>query len=655
MALEGDQTRMAALAERALRVSRGLSRGAPGVAGSRCTSHGFETDSAQSSASEGNLASLSVVHSFPRRVWRSVVVFADILRRWGSVVLRRLANTWTGQFISANLRRRIIASNLFGFGILLLGLLYLSIQHPWLTEAKITSLREQGEIIARVVASNATLDNERIAIDPDRLPEIGDSRIPFRNDAFTALELSIRPERVAPLLRRLLQQTNNRARIYGRDGTLIVDTAQLLQKGEVLKPPVPQDGRPKTRNFWTRLAQWIKGSELSVYREIGAANGTAYREVRDALQGRQREMLLLAEEGELMVSVTVPIQRAGAVHGVLLLSTRPGEIDEIVGEERMALLILSLIGLLTSIAVSLLLARTVAGPMQKLAAAAERASSDIKAGRDLPDYPDRRDEIGSMASAFRAMTATLFRRIEASEKFAADVAHELKNPLTAARSTAESLDYARTDEQRRQLVTQIQSELKRLNRLITDVSNASRLDAELALQQRDPVDVTVLLERLVSSFGDLLRESGRRIELNIEKSSVRDPFTVLGHEGRIAQVATNLIDNAISFSPPEGVVTVGLRRDGERVEFSVRDQGPGVDTAALEKVFERFYTYRPTAESSRGNNSGLGLSISREIVTAHGGRVWAENILETKPSGETRRAGARFVVSLPALTSSRRL
>jgi len=567
----------------------------------------------------------------------------------------RTGRSWIGRFVTQSLSRRIVASNLLGFALLIGGLLYLSQKHPWLIEAKSNSLKEQGEIIARVIASNAIIENERIKIDPDRLPEMEGARIPFRTDAFAALELSIRPERIAPLLRRLMQTTNNRARIYGRDGTLIVDTAMFLNRGQVLQSTAPSEGRPKTRNFWTRLTQWLKGSDLSVYREIGTANGLAYPEVRDALgAGRARDMLLLTEEGDLMVSVTVPIQRAGSVHGALLLSTRPGEIDEIVADERNAILMLAAIALLAMIAAALMLARTVAGPMTRLSAAAEHASTDIRAARELPVFPDRQDEVGQMATAFRSMTAALYRRIEASEKFAADVSHELKNPLTAARSTAESLGYAKTEEQRSQLVTQIQDELKRLNRLITDVSNASRLDAELALQQSEPVDISAILGGVVATFQDLIADSSKRIALVIGRRERPNAFIVSGNAGRLAQVITNLVDNAISFSPPDGVISVEVARNGPRVEFSIRDQGPGIDEENLEKVFERFYTYRPTTESSRGSNSGLGLSISREITAAHGGRIWAENIYRTAADGSRVRAGAVFKVSLPAITAGRR-
>ncbi len=571
------------------------------------------------------------------------------------------------RFISASLVRRILVSNLLGLAILLGGILYLTQHHAWLIDAKRESLKVQGEIIAAAIAANASLETERIVLDPDKLPEAEGSRAPFRDDGFAALELSIRPERVTPILRRLIQPTNTRARIYGRDGALVVDSAWLLTRGLLTRPDPPSaDERPKTKNFWTRLTYWLIDKELPVYKEIGSANGTNYPEVSIALKGTSTAMLLLNEKYEQIVSVAVPIQRRNAVQGVLLLSTRPGEIDKVLAEERLIILGLAALALLATIVVSLLLARTVAGPMQRLSAAAEQVSRDLTARKNLPTYANRRDEVGQMAAAFGAMTAALYRRIEASEKFAADVAHELKNPLTAARSTAESLGYAKTPEQRDQLIYQIQSELKRLNRLITDVSNASRLDAELARQERLPIDLSGVLTSVTDIFRDILSDDTRRIRLDVEPAH-EGAYVVRGDDGRLGQVLTNLVDNALSFSPDGGAVTVRLRLAAPHVEIAVEDEGPGIPEDRLAIIFDRFYTDRPATEAQRGKNSGLGLSISREIVKSHGGEIWAENRYgdgarppaPTTVSGKTAAAkagpkplGARFVVRLPMMAQT---
>jgi two-component system sensor histidine kinase ChvG len=398
----------------------------------------------------------------------------------------------------------------------------------------------------------------------------------------------------------------------------------------------------------------MMNEDLPVYKEIGNANGTSYPEVKQALQGKATAMLLLNEKGQQIVSTAVPIQRAGVVQGVLLMSTRPGEIDQIVADQQNQIWLLAAFAMLASLISALVLARTVAGPIRRLSASAELVSRNISARHELPDFSHRTDEVGQMASAFGAMTAALYRRVEASESFAADVAHELKNPLTAARSMAESLTYAKTDEQRREVVKQIQNELMRLNRLITDVSNASRLDAELARQQMGPIDVTAVVGSVTQIFRDILAGDTRRVETVIAVAPFEGAFLVSGHAGRLGQVLTNLVDNAISFSPEGHAVTIYLRRVGTTVELSVEDEGPGIPEDRLEIIFDRFYTDRPDTEAVRGKNSGLGLSISREIIRAHGGEISAENKRASVATVPERRRGARFVVRLPGLLASAR-
>jgi len=561
------------------------------------------------------------------------------------------------RFVSASLLRRILVSNLIGFFALLLGILYLGWYHTWLIDAKVDALKTQGRIIADAIASTAEVERERIFFDAESIADQRSSRRSYREDGFAALELSISPEEVTPILRKLIQPTNTRARVYARDGTLIVDTARSLRRwrAALLNEPTENRGKaPTTQNFWTHLTRWLFNEPLPVYQEIGSANGTAYTEVRQALEGDQKSMLLLNDKGEQIVSLAVPIRRFKTVQGVLLLSTRPGELDEILSDERSVILMLAAFALFASVVTSLLLARTVAGPMRRLSDAAEQASHNIAARSELPEYADRADEVGQMASAFRAMTKALYRRIEASEKFAADVAHELKNPLTAARSTAESLSFAKDEQERNHLVEQIQSELKRLNRLITDVSNASRLDAELARQEMRPVDLTTVLQGIVTIFGDILGEDQRRVELVVEDAPLAGALAVNGDEGRIGQVLTNLVDNAISFSPKNGTVTVRARSAPPFAEIRVEDDGPGLPPDRLKIIFDRFYTDRPETEARDGKNSGLGLSISKEIIRAHGGQIFAENRFADGAGPNDKPLGACFVVRLPMAGQTQR-
>ena len=351
------------------------------------------------------------------------------------------------------------------------------------------------------------------------------------------------------------------------------------------------------------------------------------------------------------------------MQGVLLLSTRPGEIDEVLSEERNVIIALAMTAFAATLLASFLLARTIAGPMRRLSEVADNVSRNINARHELPELAQRADEVGQMATAFREMTASLYRRIEASERFAQDVAHELKNPLTAARSTAEALAYARSPEQQQELVRQIQEELKRLNKLITDVSSASRLDAELALQETEPVDIREVLRTVVEIFRDKL--SGDMCHIALEFAGQPHDaaaYVVRGHDARLGRVITNLLDNAISFSPQDGAITVRARRVGPEIEIVVEDEGPGIPQDKLEDVFKRFYSDRPQTDRTIGKNSGLGLSISREIINAYGGRIWADNrklqpgsssssprdqaeLRDRRPPGV---AGACFVVRLPA-------
>ncbi len=552
------------------------------------------------------------------------------------------------RFFSASLLRRILISNLMGFFILVGGILYLGWFHTWLIDAKLDALKIQGKIIADAIAGNATVVREHIVLDPDKLPsDTPEAANQFPDDGLAALELSIRPEDVTPILRKLIQPTNTRARVYARDGTLIVDTARSLAQWTAMPNEPQANVQPKTQNVWTRLTRYFFKEPIPVYQEIGSANAMAYKEVRAALQGAERSMLLLNDKGEQIVSMALPIRRFKNVQGVLLLSTLPGQIDKILREERAVILTLAAIALLASVVTSLLLARTVAGPMRRLSAAAEQVSRNIAAPQQLPELAGRCDEVGQMAGAFQAMTAALYRRIEASEKFAADVAHELKNPLTAARSTAESLSYAKSEEERAHLVEQIQCELKRLNRLITDVSNASRLDAELARKEMRRIDVTTMLRNVVTIFRDIIGDDSRRIELTIAPEPYNGAYFIVGDEGRLGQVLTNLLDNAVSFSPEGGTVTLRARAAGPFVEILVEDEGPGIPSDRLEMVFDRFYTDRPATEASHGKNSGLGLSISREIALAHGGQIVAENRYAARAAPGVRPIGACFVVRVP--------
>jgi two-component system sensor histidine kinase ChvG len=285
--------------------------------------------------------------------------------------------------------------------------------------------------------------------------------------------------------------------------------------------------------------------------------------------------------------------------------------------------------------------------VRRLADSAERVRRRIRTRVEIPDFTRRRDEIGHLSGALRDMTEALYNRIEAIEMFAADVAHELKNPLTSLRSAVETLPLARSDNSRSRLLAVIEHDVKRLDRLISDISDASRLDAELQRQDMTPVDVRRLLTTLTSVANETRLGHDVAVEVRFEGRSSIDTFSVPGHDSRLGQVISNLLVNAQSFSNAGGRVRIVCRRVKLEIEIVIDDDGPGIREDALERIFERFYTDRP--HQGFGQNSGLGLSISKQIIEAHGGRIWAENRAgRAGADGEATIAGARFVVRLPA-------
>jgi two-component system sensor histidine kinase ChvG len=547
----------------------------------------------------------------------------------------------------SSLSRRIVFLNVTGLLALVVGVLYLSQFRAGLIDARIQSLLVQGEIIAGAVAASATVETDAITIDAERLLELqaGQSYGPSE-EALSGLEFPVNPERVAPVLRRLVSPTNTRARIYDRDGVLLLDSRNLYDVLRFDLPPPTRKPGVLERGY-VAIRRWFSRGTLPLYHELGPQNGKAYGEVGNALQGFKSSMVRINDRGEVIVSVAVPVQRFRAVRGALMLSTQGADIDNMVGAERVAIFKVFLIAAGVMVVLSFLLAGTIAGPVRRLAESARLVRRRIRSRVEIPDLSHRRDEIGHLSGSLRDMTDALYTRIEAIERFAADVAHELKNPLTSLRSAVETLPLAKSDESRSRLLSVIQHDVKRLDRLISDISDASRLDAEMQRHEAQPVNLAKLLTTVVSVANER-HDDGVTVTLNFEGGRPA-AFTVLGNDSRLGQVIDNLIDNARSFSPAGGTVRVTCRRLKGEIETVVDDDGPGVPDEAIEKIFERFYTHRP--HQAFGQNSGLGLSISKHIIEAHGGRIWAENRRPAPAaSDETPPVlGARFIVRLPAM------
>jgi two-component system sensor histidine kinase ChvG len=600
------------------------------------------------------------------------------LNRAGRTASVRLTRLWRAaqSRLSSSLTRRIVVLNLGGLVALLAGFLYLNQFREGLIDARVQSLQTQGEIIAAAIAASATVDTDAITIDPEKLLKLapGESTSAAEGGQ-PSLEFSLNPERVGPLLRRLVSPTRTRARIYDREGFLLLDSRSVSGRSNILRFELPPAGAPFTQTsndnspilekLSNAARRWTRRPELPLYEDIGMGNGkTSYPEVASALNGHALSVVRANAKGETIISVAVPVQRFRSVRGALLLSTIGGDIDAITAAERWGIIRAFLVSAGVMLFISMSFAGTIAEPMRRLAEAAERVRRGVRSRQEIPDFSDRQDEIGHLSGALRDMTKALYSRIDAIEHFAADVSHELKNPLTSLRSAVETLPIAKTESSRERLLAIIKHDVGRLDRLITDISDASRLDAELARADMASVDILAALETVVDITRAVDRGDDVKVKLETRPSALepaRKRWRVLGNDSRLGQVFNNLIDNARSFSPPGGSVRVLLRPERahgpggqplDGYEIIVDDDGPGLPEGAFERVFERFYTDRP--EQGFGQNSGLGLSISRQIVEAHGGRIRALNRTTSAPEGTDeprpgdQTKGARFVVWLPA-------
>ncbi len=455
------------------------------------------------------------------------------------------------------------------------------------------------------------------------------------------------PELSRQMMRRLVEPTRTRARLFDAQGRLIADSRVLRGPGD----PVLVTELAPPKGLLSRLVDavcdWFAafspdGRKQPIYEETETA--ASYTEARSALWGEGGSAVRRdPQTGGLVISVAVPLKRQKQVLGAVMLSTSDREIRDELRRVRLEVLRIFGVTLLVTVLVSLYLASTIARPIRRLAAAAQRARG--RGGRiEIPEVTGRSDEIGELAGAMRDMTDALWLRMSAIESFAADVAHEIKNPLSSLRSAIETVSRIGDPEKQRRLIAIIQEDVERLDRLITDISDASRLDAELSRLEFSPTDIAAMLRTLVEIHEATRAQDAPRLVLEFpaDQSGRRRPLIVPGIESRLSQVFLNLIANGVSFSPPGGEIHIAARPDGRAVLVTVEDQGPGIPKDKLTAIFDRFYSERPAGEKF-GTHSGLGLSISKQIVEAHRGRIWAENRLD--PDG--RVCGARFLIRLP--------
>jgi two-component system sensor histidine kinase ChvG len=449
-------------------------------------------------------------------------------------------------------------------------------------------------------------------------------------------------------VRRLVDISKNRARLFDQTGALIADSARLISPAgqfeiEILPPP---ESDTLITRLTRRLYDWVTGllpqrKPLPLYRERADQVAGDYPEVLQALAGEDASALRVDRNGALVLSVAVPVQRYRQVLGAVMLTSNGDAIDAAVRDVRFSILKVFGAALGVTVLLSLYLAGTIARPVHRLAEAAEQVRRGKGRQNKIPDFTRRGDEIGDLSGVLREMTEALWTRMDAIEHFAADVAHEIKNPLSSLRSAVETVARMEDQKQQRKLMAIILDDVQRLDRLISDISDASRVDAELSRADKAPVDIGRLLQTLAEVHEATAKAGAPRIVVGLPKGQT---LVAPAIESRLVQVLRNLITNAISFSPPAGIITLGARRDGRRMLIYVSDQGPGIPADKLDAIFNRFYTERPVGEKF-GTHSGLGLSISRQIIEAHGGRIFAENLTDAAGSC----TGARFTIILPAV------
>lgn len=523
---------------------------------------------------------------------------------------------------------RILAINVVALALLGGGFFYLGEYQQNLVYAQTEALKTQAQIFAAALGAGAV----------DVAPDGADS-----------LNLG----RSREMMRRLVEPTHLRARLFNEHGALMADSRVLGTEGQSVQ--IEELPPPLQGNFVVRIARRVYdiffghipwNGDYVPYVESATPTAADYPEVGHAFQGVLGTAVRRAPTGGgLVITAAVPVQYYKQVFGVVLLSSGSGEIEDAVRAVRFSIAELFALALAVTVLLSIYLAGSIVRPLRLLADAAEQVRRGQGAGPEIPNFAARGDEIGDLSLALRDMTDTIRHRMNAIEHFAADVAHELKNPLTSLHSAVETALRVDDPEKRKRLWALVIEDANRLDRLITDISNASRLDAELSRDERSVVPLGSMLAALIALYREMATPDSPFLALDLP-GGVGSPEAVLGvrgNEERLVRVFRNLLDNAISFSPPSGTITVRARRAGDMIRIAVEDEGPGIPEGKLGAVFDRFYSERPSGEHF-GTHSGLGLAISKQIVEAHHGSIRAENRYDR----DNRLHGARFMVDLPA-------
>ena len=524
------------------------------------------------------------------------------------------------------LTRRILAINILALGFLGAGLLFLGEYRQTLIDTEIDSLSVQAEMFAAALGEGA-------------INAVG------RGGQQLESEIANR------IVRRLVETTGTRARLFQNNGVLVADSQRLIGAAgivriEKLLPPGETVGViPATLDVFDRLIRLLTRQKiLPLYREKQNQHASDYPESLMALSGDRSSMVRNTGGDDLILSIAVPVQRYKQVLGALMLTRGSQNIDKSLLEVRIAILEIFVAALAITVLLSIYLSGTIARPIRLLADAAIRVRHDRGRQEYIPDFAGRNDEIGDLAISLSEMTAALHLRIGAIESFAADVAHEIKNPLASLRSAVETIARLKDPNQQRKLMTVIQEDVVRLDRLISDISDASRLDSELSREAAEPVDIGAMLQTLAViqvPKNKVFLPGAPKIFLEMPEDA-NERLMINGLETRLGQVFRNLLANAVSFSPPEGSIRITANLDEDQIVVTIDDDGPGLPPGEETVIFERFYTQRRDSKEF-GTHSGLGLSISLQIINAHDGQITANNRI----SANGNIKGAQFTIRLP--------
>ena len=518
---------------------------------------------------------------------------------------------------------KIWSINIIAIFVILIAVLHLDRYEDSLIQSELEALEHQAELFANAL-SEVAVKNE-----------------PGIHSYLSSIA-------VQNVINRSALRSPARSRVFDTAGRLLADSQELPGRvpSVITKPLASVFPDIFFQKFFNDFFQQFFNSSIQVRRPINEAHkiqlAHTFPEVISALKGSSIKTVKLRETGESLLTVAVPIQKYKRVLGVLLLSVKDEKVDAAFSSYQKELIIAVVIALVITSALSLYLSRSITKPILSLASAAEKIKNDRSGRSEIPEVSKRDDELGDLSRALIEMTNNLWQRLDAIEKFAADVSHEIKNPLTSIKSAIETATKIKDSGKRDQLLTVILDDVNRLDRLITDISDSSRLDAELSREKFEAIDIESLLLAFYQLRKFQKRFEQKSLTLNIKKGEKQ--LLIVGHESRIVQVIDNIVNNAITFAPVNSNINISVSADTTDVKITIDDEGPGIPENKLDAIFERFYSERPAAEKF-GLHSGLGLSICKQIVEAHNGKIFAKN----RTGYQNDITGARFIITLPIM------